>query len=70
METNKTCCCCGNEAGRWKQHYNRDTGYGICRCCLDWMIAKGSITAQEIESYYGKAGINYEAAHAEKGKGQ
>lgn len=28
-----TCSVCGAGAGRWAQHWNRDTGYGICAAC-------------------------------------
>lgn len=28
-----TCCCCGQYAGWFRQWWNRDTGYGICRPC-------------------------------------
>jgi len=56
---NLECCCCGESAGRWKQHYNRDTGYGICAKCIEWLTSRGE-SAEEIKSLYGTAGVNYE----------
>lgn len=53
-----TCCVCGDYAGRWHQHWNRDTGYGICRKCVDWLIKRGE-SADEILDLYGREGINY-----------
>ncbi len=32
-EIGLTCNCCGAYAGRWKQWFNRDRGYGICKRC-------------------------------------
>lgn len=55
-----TCCVCGNDAGRWKQWWNRDTGYGVCKACVAWVRSRGE-SEEEIEKNYGKAGINYEA---------
>ena len=52
-----TCCCCGSDAGRWKQHWNRDTGYGICASCVAEEMTR--CTTEQIESYYGNAGINF-----------
>lgn len=34
------CCCCGGYAGKWEQWRNRDTGYGICRKCSDWIAER------------------------------
>lgn len=36
----KTCACCGSSAGRWEQWHNQDTGYGICRSCVDWVMTR------------------------------
>ena len=52
------CCCCGGGAGRFQQHWNRDDGYGICPGCLADEVARGTLPGV-IESYYGKAGVNY-----------
>jgi len=57
---NLTCCVCGDAAGKYKQHWNRDTGFGGCRTCIDWQISRGT-TPDEIYSLYGIAGVNYEA---------
>lgn len=40
MKQAKTCACCGSSAGRWKQWHNQDTGYGICRRCVDWVMTR------------------------------
>jgi len=55
---NLTCCCCGNPAGKWQQHWNRDTGYGICAACVDWQRSRG-VTDAEILDLYGKEFINW-----------
>lgn len=53
-----TCCVCGGPAGRFEQHWNRDTGYGICaRCVAD---EAGKSSAEELLSRYGTPGVNYE----------
>ena len=53
------CCVCGEQAGRFKQWWNRDTGYGVCRKCIDWMIATRRTPADEIRQNYGVEGENY-----------
>ena len=58
------CCVCGDDAGRFEQHWNRDTGYGICRKCVDWVRSRGETDA-EILDLYGVEGVNY-AAPAEQ----
>lgn len=42
MTTNRnlTCCVCSDPAGRWAQHWNRDTGWGICTRCAAEQAAK------------------------------
>lgn len=56
-----TCCCCGERVpGIWHQHWNRDTGYGICAGCVSWQMSRGT-SAAEIADLYGIAGINYPA---------
>jgi len=53
-----TCCVCGGAAGRFAQHWNRDTGYGICaRCAAE---EAGQSTPEELVSRYGTPGVNYE----------
>lgn len=53
------CCVCGNGAGRWQQHWNRDTGYGICADCVQWLRATGRATEEEIKDLYGVEGVNF-----------
>lgn len=54
------CCICGEYAGQFRQHWNRDIGFGICRRCVDDEIKRG-ISATEMLSLYGEEGINYSA---------
>ena len=54
------CCVCGDDAGRFEQHWNCDTGYGICRKCVDWVRSRGETDA-EILDLYGVEGVNYAA---------
>lgn len=53
-----TCAVCGSDAGRWHQHWNRDTGYGVCRKCVRWVRDRGEREG-EIESLYGIEGVNF-----------
>jgi hypothetical protein len=55
-----TCCCCGESAGNFAQHWNRDTGYGICAKCIAWIRSRGE-SESEIKSLYGIEGVNFEA---------
>ena len=55
-----TCSCCGENAGVFEQWWNRDTGWGHCRRCIDAEIARGT-PADEILSCYGVEGVNYQA---------
>jgi hypothetical protein len=51
------CCNCGNYAGKFHQHYNRDNGFGIClRCVTDEIKSQGVETAL---ACYGVPGFNY-----------
>jgi hypothetical protein len=52
-----TCSCCGEDAGRWHQHWNMDTGFGACVRCITSM--RGRETEAEIHSRYGIDGINW-----------
>jgi len=54
------CAVCGGDAGRYEQHWNRDTGYGLCRGCAEWLIARGT-PPEEMADLYGRPGENYEA---------
>lgn len=51
------CCCCGN-ATRGRQWWNRDTGYGICPECVEFVRKHGE-TEAEIKDNYGIAGVHY-----------
>lgn len=60
MTTNRhlTCCVCSDPAGRWAQHWNRDTGWGICtRCAAE---QSGKETPERMAELYGLPGVNYE----------
>jgi len=66
-----TCCLCGNGAGRWQQHYNRDDGFGICVNCISWtrqraLEYRGGLTPQNVEAeiadLYGKENVNWGVA--------
>lgn len=69
-----TCCVCGSDAGRRQQHWNRDTGFGICMKCIGW-VRNRSVTEAEIADLYGKEGVNFGskqpplAAHHERVSG-
>lgn len=49
------CCCCGQPAGKFKQHWNQDRGYGICPRCA----ANQTKDGEDMLSLYGVEGINY-----------
>lgn len=63
------CACCGSDAGHWAQWFNQDTGYGICRRCVDWSRsperAKHWEGEENFERTYGVAGIHYEPSSPE-----
>lgn len=52
-----TCCICGDYAGRWEQHHNRDDGYGICGNCAPEEAAR--LPDDQMRSLYGVRGVNY-----------
>lgn len=54
-----TCCVCGADAGHWQQHWNRDTGYGICAPCA--ATQAGREKPEEMTRLYGQPGVNFEA---------
>lgn len=56
-----TCSCCGSDAGRFQQHYNRDTGFGICARCIAWIRGRGT-PEPEIARLYGAEGVNFAPA--------
>jgi len=59
-----TCCCCG-EATRGRQWHNRDTGFGICPRCVDWILARGKEQPEEILANYGVRGVHYAVEESE-----
>ena len=67
-KTQKTCTCCGSDAGSWVQWPNQDTGYGICRKCVDWVMTRKPFgrpdplnAPLEFCRTYGLPGQHYEA---------
>lgn len=64
MKRNMTCCVCGSDAGKWQQHWNRDTGFGVCARCIEWVRGRGE-TETEIADLYGKEGVNWGAQRKE-----
>ena len=51
------CCCCGDwTLGR--QWWNRDTGFGLCQRCADWIPTRGT-TEEEMQQLYGTRGVHY-----------
>lgn len=58
MRRRLTCCCCGAPAGTWEQHWNRDTGFGICTTCVQDQLDRGEYR-EEINSLYGIEGTNW-----------
>ncbi len=54
-----SCCCCGNNT-KGRQWYNRDTGYGLCADCVDFVNKPPS--AEAMRSNYGDRGIHYDAS--------
>lgn len=56
-----TCCCCG-QVTRGRQWWNRDTGYGVCPKCADFIAERE--TPEEMASAYGERGVHYAIADA------
>lgn len=52
-----TCCVCGMWSGQWRQHYNRDNGYGICANCVKEQ--RQLETKEAVETSYGLPGIHF-----------
>ena len=65
MTRNLICCCCGAQAGRWQQHWNRDTGYGLCAKCAAWIPRRWPET--DMEQTFGKVGVNYAPSTGSEG---
>lgn len=58
-----TCAVCGEYAGRFAQHSNRDTGFGICARCVAWLRGPRAMPEDELQRLYGIEGVNF--AHAD-----
>jgi hypothetical protein len=54
------CCVCG-ESTTGRQWHNRDTGYGVCPKCAEWVKTSGRepIIGDLHVSYYGYPGVHY-----------
>jgi hypothetical protein len=52
------CCCCGEDAGRWAQHWSRDSGFDVCVRCVTEQREKGT-PESEIRGIYGTKGVNW-----------
>lgn len=52
------CCCCGSVEIRGRQWWNRDTGYGICVACIQFVRNHGE-TEVEIRDNYGIEGVHW-----------
>lgn len=57
------CCCCGESAGNWVQHWNRDIGFGVCYCCVTRIRERksgpGFMSEKDILECYGIEGVNW-----------
>lgn len=60
-----SCCVCGDDAGQHAQHWNRDTGFGICKSCVAWLRSRDT-SETEIADLYGIEGLNFEAAQPQR----
>ena len=58
-----TCCCCGGPAPATAQWSNRDTGFGMCGRCIDWLRTRG-VPEAEIVFLYGHEGTHWLAEGA------
>lgn len=50
-----TCACCG-ESTKGRQYWNRDTGFGLCDSCADYIEEKEG--KEYLVQNYGKDGIH------------
>lgn len=58
MPKDLICSCCGTYA-RGRQWGNRDTGYGLCTRCADWLPGQG-YGPDEMYRLYGARGVHYD----------
>ena len=54
-----TCTCCGDDAGRWEQHWNQDNGFSVCPKCLEWITGRENLTPADSLTRYGTPQINH-----------
>ena len=59
------CACCGQYAGRWKQWWNQDETYGVCKDCVEWLTEKRNTSAEELTRLYGNPDIHRPRAQCE-----
>lgn len=52
------CSVCGGNAGKHAQHWNRDTGWGLCTGCCEWLVGRRT-GPEEMKDLYGEPGLNY-----------
>ncbi len=53
---NLTCCCC-SEPTQGRQWWNRDSGFGVCKNCIERAFKNES--EEELENMFGKRGYHY-----------
>lgn len=51
------CGCCGERAPG-KQHWNQDTGFGLCPRCVPYILNNPRAGVEELRAY-GTPGVNY-----------
>lgn len=51
------CNCCGSST-KGRQWWNRDTGYGMCDFCIEYVRRKG-MAESEIRDNYGVQGVHW-----------
>ncbi len=52
------CGCCGERAPALKQHWNQDTGYGLCPRCVPFILNNPRAGLEELKGY-GTPGYNF-----------
>lgn len=54
-----TCSCCG-ETALGRQHWNQDTGYGLCVKCVTYTTSRPRFEGEdELRKCHGKRGYNF-----------
>lgn len=57
MKRNLICNCCDLGAGRWRQWWNRDRGYGICARCAKKQWVEDS---EQLKQSCGLPGVHFD----------